>query len=114
MRQSGSCSDGRATLSKSLIQFSIDAWDYVPSLYFGMTVGVLAVMVTSFKRTYARTVVFSAPNPMSGHCRPTPPPETPEHSQASLAQYLVGSLFLSPGSWYAQGFVCTLQESLFP
>ena len=62
MRQSGSCSDGRATLSKSLIQFSIDAWDYVPSLYFGMTVGVLAVMVTSFKRTYARTVVFSAPD----------------------------------------------------
>ena len=23
-------------LSKSLIQFSVDGWDYVPSLYFGM------------------------------------------------------------------------------
>ena len=31
--------------------------------------------------------------------------------QASLAQsLLVGSLFLSPGSWCAQGFVCALQE----
>ena len=76
------------------------------------TVGVLAVMVTFFKRTYARTVVFSAPNLMSGHCWPMPPLETPEHSQASLAQYLVGSLFLSPGSWYAQGIVCALQESV--
>ena len=27
---------GRAILSKSLIQFSVDGWDYVPSLYFGM------------------------------------------------------------------------------
>ena len=41
-----------------------------------------------------------------------PPPETPGHSQASLAQSLVGSLLLSPGSWCAQGFGGALQESV--
>ena len=29
-----------------------------------------------------------------------------------MAQSLVGSLLLSPGSWYTQGFVCALQESV--
>ena len=57
------------------------------SLAWGQTmVGVMVVMVTSFKRIYARTVVFSAPDPKAGHCQPTPWLETPEHSQASLAQ----------------------------
>ena len=41
-----------------------------------------------------------------------PPPETPGHSQASLAQSLVGTLLLSPGCWFEQGFVCALQESV--
>ena len=54
------------------------------------------------------------PDPETGHCRPTPPPETPGHSQAGLAQPLVGSLLLSPGSWCAQGFVCALEESVSP
>ena len=27
---------GRTMLSKSLIQFSVDGWDCVPSLYFGL------------------------------------------------------------------------------
>ena len=76
-------------------------------------IGVMKVKKTSFRRAYARTVVFSAPNPKAGHCRPLPLPETPGHSQASLAQSLVGSLLLSPGSWYAQGFLCVFQE-LFP
>ena len=31
-------------------------------------VGVMAVMVTCFKRTYASTAVFSAPDLMAGHC----------------------------------------------
>ena len=38
--------------------------------------------------------------------------ETPEPSQASLAQPVVGSLLLSPGSWCIQGFVCALKESI--
>ena len=79
--------------------------------------GVMAVMVTYFKRACPRTVVFSAPDPTAGHChRLKPPLETPGHSQASLAQSLVGSLLLSPGSLCRQGFVCTLlfAKSLFP
>ena len=43
-----------------------------------------------------------------------PLPETPGHSRASLGQSLVGSLLLSPGSWYAQGSFCALQESVSP
>ena len=43
-----------------------------------------------------------------------PPLETSAHSQASLAQFLVGSLLLSPGSWYMQGFVCALKELVSP
>ena len=38
--------------------------------------------------------------------------ETPGHSQASLGQSLLGSLLLFPGSWYIQGSVCALQESI--
>ena len=77
-------------------------------------VGVIAVMVTSFKGTYASTVVFSAPDPAAVHGQLTPPPETPGHSQASLVQSVVGSLLFSPGYWCAQGFVCALQESVSP
>ena len=77
-------------------------------------VGAMKVLVTSLKRTCACTIVFSAPDPTSGHCRPMPLLETPGHAQASLAQSLVGKLLLSPGSWCALGFVCALQESVSP
>ena len=56
----------------------------------------------------------SVPHPAGGCCRHMHLPETPEHTQASLAQSFVGSLLLSPGSCYAQGFACALQESLSP
>ena len=52
--------------------------------------------------------VVSAPDTVTGHSQPTSLPETPGHSQDSLDQSLVGSLLLSPGSWYTQGFVCAL------
>ena len=48
--------------------------------------------------TAPRTVVVSAPDTVAGHCQSTPPPETPGHSQASLAQSLVGWLLLGPGA----------------
>ena len=108
---------GRATLSKSLILFSIDGRGCVSSLLFGLrpnNVRGNGGNGASFRRAYARTVVFSAPNPKAGHCRPLPLPETPGHSQASLAQSLVGSLLLSPGSWCTQGSVCVLQDSVSP
>ena len=61
-----------------------------------------------------RALLHSVPRPCAGHCRPTPPPETPGHSWASLGQFLVESLLLSPGSWCTQGFVCAFQESVSP
>ena len=55
---------------------------------------------------------LSAPSSAAGHLRPTPPPQTPAHSQASLGQSPVGSLLLSPGSWCSQAFVCAIQEAV--
>ena len=62
----------------------------------------------------SRNAAASAPDPMAGHCWPTPPPETPRHSQASLDQSLMGSLLLSPGPWCLQDFVCVLWVSVSP
>ena len=75
---------------------------------------VTKIMATSFTRSHAHTATLSAPSPAAGHHRPTPPPETPGHSQASLGQSPVGSLLLSPGSWCTQGSVCALQDSVTP
>jgi len=75
-------------------------------------VEVMKIMATSFKRSRAHTAALNAPDPAADHRRPTPPPETPGHSQASLSQSLVRSLLLSPGSWCTQGSVCALQESV--
>jgi len=50
---------------------------------------------------------------MAAHCQPGPVPETPGHSQASLAQSLLGSLILS-SRWCAEGFVFILQEPVSP
>ena len=62
--------------SKSLAPVLCKFW----RLYGGL-------MATAFRRSHA-----------AGHHRPTPPPETPGHSRASLDQSPVGSLLLSPGS----------------
>ena len=104
-----------AMLSKSLIQFSVVGWGCVHSLLFDLRPnygGVMKIKATSFKRSHACTATLSAPNPAAGHCRPMPLLETLRHSQASLDQSLVGSLFLFPGSWFAQASVCALQESV--
>ena len=77
-------------------------------------VGVIVVMVTSFRRTNALIAVSSATDHTASHFLPIPPRETPGHTQASPAQSLVGTPFLFPGSWCAQGFVCVLQESVSP
>ena len=77
-------------------------------------VGVIVVMVTSFRRTNALIAVSSATDHTASHFLPIPPRETPGYSQVSLGQSLVGSLLLSPGSWCTQGFVCALQESVSP
>ena len=74
----------------------------------------MKLMAASFKRSHACIATLSAPSPAAGHCQPTPLPETPGHSWASLGQSLVGSRLLCPGSWCPQVFVCALQESVSP
>ena len=56
-------------------------------------VEVMKIVLTSSKDP---TATLSTPNPATGHHLPTPPPETPGHSWASLGQSLVQSLILSP------------------
>ena len=51
------------------------------------------------------TLLYSVP-------RPTPLPETPGHSQASLTQSLTGSVLPSLGSWCAQ--FCLGSPKMFP
>jgi len=75
---------------------------------------VMNRMATSFKRSCACTAHLVPQTLQQATTKPTPPPETPGHSWASLGQSLVGSLILSPGSWCAQSFVCALQESVSP
>ena len=113
--EAGSCSDGRARISISLIQFSVDGWTCVPSLlltWVQISEELMKIMATSFKRSHACTAILSAHNPAAGPRLPTSPLETHGHSWASLGQCLVGSLLLSPGSWCPQGSVCALQESI--
>ena len=50
----------------------------------------MKIMASSFKRTCAGMVEFSAPDTVASHCLPTPPPETLGHSQASLVSLLWG------------------------
>ena len=75
-------------------------------------VEVMKIMAASFKRSHECTATLSVSNPAAGHRRPTPPPETPGHLQASLGQSLVGPLllFLGPGVHK----VCALQDSVSP
>ena len=91
---------GKAMFSKSLIQFSADGWGC--NLASGRGNGDLLQKDLCQHSAAPRTVVASAPDPAADHCQPPPPPETPGHSQASLAQSFVGSLFLFPESWCPQ------------
>ena len=107
---------GRAILSKSLIQFSVDVWGCVPSLLFdlGQTmVEVMKIMATSFKRSQHALLHSLSPTLQQATADPCLCQRLLD-TQASLGQSLVGSLLLSPGSWWAQGFVCASQESVSP
>ena len=65
-------------------------------------VEIVKTMATFFKRSHGCTAELSATDPAPGHRQPTPPLETPGHSQASLGQSPVGSLLLCPGPWWTQ------------
>ena len=101
-------------LHKSLIQFSVDGQGCLPSLFdlrpnYGGH--VMTIMGTSFKRPPASTAALSAPEPAAGRCWSTPLLETPGHTRASLGQ---SSGVTATFSWWAQGSVCALQESVSP
>ena len=67
---------GGAMFSKTLIHFSVDGQGCAPSLLFTGSqtmVGVMNIMVTSFKMSQAYTATLSAPNHAADHCQPTPP-----------------------------------------
>ena len=68
------------------------------SLAWGQT--IVEVKGTSFQRTYARTVLFSAPNPTEGHCQPTTLLETPGHQRQVRLSFLWGhcSFLLGPSA----------------
>ena len=77
---------------------------------------IMKIMETSFKRSHACTATLSVPNPATNHHRPTPLPETPGHSQASLSQtcgVLWGhcSFLLGPG---VHKVLFVPSKSLFP
>ena len=105
---------GRALLSYLSSNFLLMGGAVFPPCYLTwgqIMVEVMKIMVTSFKSSHACTATHSAPNPVAGHRRPTPPLETPGHSQASLGQSLVGSLLLGPG---AHKVLFVPSKSLFP
>ena len=85
---------GRAMLSKSFIQFSVDGCSYVPSLLFTWSqtmVDIMKVMATSFKRSHVCTAAGSAPTLQQAV-------DTPclhqRHLDTHLGQSLLGSLLL--------------------
>ena len=107
---------GGRMLSKSLIQFSVDGWGCVPSLFFTWCqnmVEVMKIMATSFKRSHAGTAALCALNPSADHCWPTLAPETPGHSWVSLGQSLGChcSFILSPS---VPKVLFMPSQSLFP
>ena len=108
---------GEDMLSESLIQFSVDGQCCVPSLLFDLRPNYGGGNEDNgdlLPKVPCMHCCTQCPNPAEGHCRLTPLQETSGPSWTSLGQSLVGSLFLSPGSWCALGFVCALQESVSP
>ena len=94
MGKIGSCSGGKAKLSKSWIQFSADGWGCDPSLSFGLWQNYGRAngsngdpLQKDLCQQAPRTAVVSVPDSAAGHCQPMLPPETPGHSQASLLDW---------------------------
>ena len=93
---------GGSILSKSLIKFSVEQWDCLPSLLFDLRQNYDRGNYGNgyrLQKDLGSHCCIQLPWPAAGLCQPTLPPETPG---------------ISPVSWYAQDFVCALQESLSP
>ena len=110
---------GRAKLSKSLIEFSVDGRGCVPSLLFDLRLNCgggnedNGALLQKVPCTHCYT---QCPQPCS---RPLL-----THASAGDSWTLTGksgsfscrvtASHKSPGSWIAQGFVCALQQSVSP
>ena len=105
---------GWTMLSKSLIQFSVDGQDCVPSLLFYLSPNYDGDSEDNVDLLLNAPCCLQCSKPAAGHLQPTPLSETPGHSWASLSPSLLGSLLLSPGSYCTQGSVCALTESVSP
>ena len=103
-------------LSKSLIQFSVDRWECVPSLLFDLRPNYGGRNENNgdlLQKVPCMHCCTQCPNPAAGPCQPTPPPETPyTHGQVWLS-LLWGhcSFLLGPG---AHKLLFVPSKSLFP
>ena len=79
--------------------------------FYGRTKGDL--QRDSWQHMPPKNAASSSPVLTAGQCGPSTLQETIKHSQAGLAQSLVMSLLIFPGSRYTEAFLFALQESLF-
>ena len=108
---------GRAMLSKSLIQFSVDGQGCVPSLFFDLRPNYgggneeNGDLLQKVPCTQCCSVTMTLQQATADPCLCQKLLDTHRQVWVSL---LWGSLLLSPGSWCTQGFVSALQESVSP
>ena len=113
---------GRAILSKSLIQFSVNGWGCVPFLLFDLRPnygGGNEGNSDLLQKVPSMHCCTQCPQPCSRPLRTHASLSVGDFltlmgKSGSVSWYLVGSLLLSPGYWCAQGFVCALQDSVYP
>ena len=103
-RETGSCLMGGAVLSKSWIQFSVDA--VLPPCYFtwDQTMAEVMKIMGPPSKGPMHALPHSGPQLCTGHCCPTPPLETPGHSWAVWALM----------QFYGEGETDSMQSPLFP
>ena len=113
--ETGSVLMSGAMLHKSLIQFSVDGLGCVPSLLFDLrpNYGGGNENNDDLQKVPGMHCCVQYPQPCS---RPPLIQASARDSWTLTGKSgcLVGSLFLFPGSWCIQGFVCALQESVSP
>ena len=105
---------GGAMLSKSLIQFSVDGRGSGSSLLFDLRPNYAGGNKDNgdlLQKSHAHSATLSASDPATGHCQPTPLPETLGHSQASLGLWGHCSFLLGPGAYKV---LFMFSKSLFP